>query len=176
MKALFKTRHGGGTSWSRTTSASWSCPSGTSRSVGPSADLQMQKLEELAHRASLGGYGPHPVLPPASASPSSGADPRLYHPEQGWLSPGRAQDRCRQGQDRPGPPKISSLLPLAGRGGRHYHLQRAREAAHANHYRKLFSIVAAELGIPQATPHWCDTPRSRMKMAGMDEAGLSAAS
>ena len=39
-----------------------------------------------------------------------------------------------------------------------------------NVYFKRFAKIAAELGAPNATPHWCrHTAASRMRMAGMEE-------
>ncbi len=39
----------------------------------------------------------------------------------------------------------------------------------ASKYRHLFASVAKELGVPQATPHWCRQMASRMKIAGVDD-------
>lgn len=40
-------------------------------------------------------------------------------------------------------------------------------------YRKNFSVVADEIGVPQATPHWCrHTAASRMKLFGVDDLAI----
>ena len=40
-------------------------------------------------------------------------------------------------------------------------------------YRKHFSAVADEIGVPQATPHWCrHTAASRMKLYGVDDLAI----
>lgn len=46
-------------------------------------------------------------------------------------------------------------------------------AISSDKFRPLFKSVVKELGVPQATPHWCrHTAASRMKMAGMDDLAI----
>lgn len=148
---------------------------GTKQERGAFSDLQMQKLEELAQQ---GFPWADTVLMLCYTgfriSEFLGLTRASYHPEQGgYLQGGLKTDA---GRDRivPVHPKISPYLAAwLARGGDTIICNERGKPLSANHYRKLFSIVAAELGIPQATPHWCrHTAASRMKMAGMDELAI----
>ncbi len=148
---------------------------GTKQERGAFSDLQMQHLEELVRQ---GFPWADTVLMLCYTgfriSEFLGLTRASYHPEQGgYLQGGLKTDA---GRDRivPVHPKISPYLATwLAREGDTIICNEHGKKLNADRYRKLFSEVAAALGIPQATPHWCrHTAASRMKMAGMDELAI----
>lgn len=97
-----------------------------------------------------------------------------YHAEaDGYLQGGLKTDA---GKDRIVPlhPKIRPYMAKwLARNGETIICDGEGKAISSDKFRPLFKSVMRELGIPQATPHWCrHTAASRMKMAGMDDLAI----
>lgn len=138
---------------------------------GAFSEAQMARLEELAaagfpwaDTALMLCYTGFRVSEFLALTPAS------YHPEEGGYLQGGMKTAA--GKDRlvPVHPKITPLLETwMSKGGGTIICGPDGKALSSNLYRKFFSPVAAELGLPQATPHWCrHTAASRMKLAGVD--------
>lgn len=96
--------------------------------------------------------------------------PAAYHPEGQYLQGGM---KTAAGRDRV-VPIHPAIQPYVGawleKGGERIVCGETGEAISAQAYRKFFSRVAEQIGVPQATPHWCrHTAASRMKLYGVDD-------
>lgn len=92
-----------------------------------------------------------------------------YNPDEDYLQGGM---KTTAGRNRivPVHPMIKPyLLRRLEEGGQRIVVDQSGKQISSGLYRTYFSRIAAELGTPQATPHWCrHTAASRMKMAGVD--------
>lgn len=138
-------------------------------------DLQMAKLEQLAKN----GY---PWADTAlilcytgfRISELLGLTRFSYHPEGDYLQGGL---KTAAGKNRivPVHPKIKPyLMQWLAKGGDTIICEDDGAPVKPDRYRNsYFAPIAAELGIPQATPHWCrHTAASRMKLAGVDDLAI----
>lgn len=93
-----------------------------------------------------------------------------YHADGDYLQGGM---KTAAGKDRivPVHPVIHGYLDRwLAKGGKTIICKEDGNSLGSGRYRSLFSSVVKELGVPQATPHWCrHTAASRMKMAGADD-------
>lgn len=93
-----------------------------------------------------------------------------YHPDGDYLQGGMKTDAGRN-RIVPVHPAIRACLESwLDRGGEAIICKEDGSRLKAPEYRSLFAPVAQEIGLPQATPHWCrHTMASRMKIAGVDD-------
>lgn len=134
-------------------------------------DLQMAKLEQMAadgvpwaDTALMLCYTGYRV------SEFLGLTRFAYHADGDYLQGGMKTSAGR-GRIVPVHPKIKPyLMAWLARGGDTIICKDDGSPISPDAYRPHFSTVAAALGVPNATPHWCrHTAASRMRMAGMDE-------
>lgn len=134
-------------------------------------DLQMAKLEQLAadgmpwaDTALMLCYTGFRV------SEFLGLTRFAYHTDGDYLQ-GGMKTAAGRGRIVPVHPKIKPyLMSWLARGGDTIICKADGSALRSETYRDYFAQVAAALGVPNATPHWCrHTAASRMRMAGMDE-------
>lgn len=92
-----------------------------------------------------------------------------YHAEGDYLKGGM---KTEAGRDRivPVHPKIKPyLLKWIKKAGEYIICNESGGRIQYKTYCKYFSAVITEIGVPQATPHWCRyTAASKMRMAGVD--------
>ena len=138
-------------------------------------DITMKKLEQLAHDGfpwadtvlmlCYTGFRISEFLQLTRFS---------YHAESGGYLQGGIKTDAGKNRVVPVHLKIKPYLErrLAGKGDTII-CDAQGAAISRDKYRTLFAPVARELGIPQATPHWCrHTAASRMKMAGVDDLAI----
>lgn len=93
-----------------------------------------------------------------------------YHADGDYLQGGM---KTAAGKDRivPVHPAIHGYLDRwLSKGGKTIICKEDGNALNTFRYRTLFASVVEQLGMPQATPHWCrHTMASRMKIAGVDD-------
>ena len=139
---------------------------------GAFSEAQMARLEELT---AAGFPWANTVLMLCytgfRVSEFLGLTSASYHPEEGGYLQGGMKTAAGKNRLVPVHPKIMPYLEeWLSKGGAAIICGPEGKALSSNFYRKLFSPVAQELGVPQATPHWCrHTAASRMKLAGVDD-------
>lgn len=134
-------------------------------------DLQMAKLEQLA-AAGFPWADTALILCYTGFRVSEflGLTRFAYHADGDYLQ-GGMKTAAGRGRIVPTHPKIKPyLLAWLSRGGDTIICDGSGAQISAKVYRKHFAVVAAELGSPLATPHWCrHTAASRMRMAGVED-------
>ncbi len=95
--------------------------------------------------------------------------PASYHPEGDYLQGGK---KTEAGRDRiiPVHPKIKPyLITWLEKGAPRIICNTDHTPISPAQYREVFSVVSQQIGLPEATPHWCrHTFATRLHAAGVD--------
>ena len=141
----------------------WDIPPSTSRSKGALNDLQLAKLEELA-RAGFPGASEAMVLCYTGLRISEflSLTPFAYRSEDGGYLQCGVKSAAGRHRIIPIHPKISAYVQQ---------WLSAEKGMSSDRYRiSVFTPVVEQLGIPEATPHWCrHTFATLLSRAGVDE-------
>ena len=134
-------------------------------------DLQIAKLEQLA--ASGFPWADTALIlcyTGFRVSEFLGLTRFSYHADGDYLQ-GGMKTAAGRGRIVPVHPKIKPyLMAWLARGADTIICEKDGAPIPSQTYRSYFAAVAAEIGTPQATPHWCrHTAASRMRMAGVEE-------
>ncbi len=138
-------------------------------------DIAMKKLEQLAHddfpwadTALMLCYTGFRISEFLQLTRFS------YHAESGGYLQGGLKTDAGKNRVVPVHPKIKPYLEKwLARKGDTIICNEEGTAISQNKFRPLFASVMKELGVPQATPHWCrHTAASRMKMSGVDDLAI----